>query len=114
MNMLPILKSALQKIGKPIFGEYVLILIQHLLRDSKSPMEAFTGAGANPSDMFIIGIPYSSNANVVKELKKTFKVFTPSFPIDEEVIGVVEKAVNVCKGYWYGRYKSNKSNRCSF
>ncbi len=95
--MLPILESELQKIGKPIFGEYVLILIQHLLRDTISLIEAFAGAGANPSDMFIIGIPYSSKASIVKELKKTFKVFTPSFPIDEKVIDVVEQAVEVCK-----------------
>jgi adenosylhomocysteinase len=95
--MLPILESELQKIGKPIFGEYVLILIQHLLRDTISLIEAFADAGAEPSDMFIIGIPYSSKANIVKELKKTFKVFTPSFPIDEKVIDVVEQAVEVCK-----------------
>jgi adenosylhomocysteinase len=95
--MLPILESELQKIGKPIFGEYVLILIQHLLRDTISLIEAFADAGAEPSDMFIIGIPYSSKANIVKELKKTFKVITPSFPIDEKVIDVVEQAVEVCK-----------------
>ena len=95
--MLPILKSEVQKIEKPIFGEYVLILIQHLLRDSISLIEAFTGAGANPSDMFIIGIPYSSKADVVNELKKTFKVFTPSFPIDEKIIDVVEHALKTSK-----------------
>lgn len=92
--MLPVLN---QKSGVPLFGEYVLLLIQHLLRDSKSLMEAFVDAGANPRDMFIIGIPYSSKTNVIRELKKTFKVFTPPFPIDEAVIDVVEQAVEVCK-----------------
>lgn len=95
--MLPILKSELQKIGDPIFGEYVLILILHLFRDTISLIEAFVGAGAEPSDMFIIGIPYSSKAAVIEELKKTFKVFTPPFPIDKMVIDVVEQAVEVCK-----------------
>ena len=95
--MLPILQSEVKKIEKPIFGEYVLILIQHLLRDSISLMDAFVCAGANPQDMFIIGIPYSSKANVIKELKKTFRIFTPPFPIDEEVIDVVEQAIDVCK-----------------
>ncbi len=95
--MLPILKSEVQKTEKPLFDKYVLILILHLLRDSISLIEAFAKAGADPSDMFIIGIPYSSKASVVKELKKTFKVFTPSFPIDEKVVEIVEQALEVCK-----------------
>jgi S-adenosylhomocysteine hydrolase len=95
--MLPILDSEVRKIQEPIFGEYVLILILHLFRDTISLTEAFTCAGADKSDVFIIGIPYSSKAAVVEELKKTFKVFSPAFPMDDEVIEVVEKAMTVCK-----------------
>ncbi|PKP54501.1 MAG: hypothetical protein CVT90_00965 [Candidatus Altiarchaeales archaeon HGW-Altiarchaeales-3] len=97
MINLPLLKYECRKIKKPIFGNHVLILIQHLLRDSISLVRAFEKCGAEQEDIFVIGIPYSSKSEVIKELSSDFKVFTPSYPIDDEVKKIIKKAVEVCK-----------------
>lgn len=89
---LPLLQTYANKMGR-VFEGYVWLMIQHLLGDFIPLIRAFEQLGLCPEDTFIIGIPYSSRQQVVEYLQGRFNVYTPSFPIDEEVEEILRQAL---------------------
>jgi len=69
--------SQREKEEKPL-KEYVILLIQHLLRDSLDFLEALEIIGAEKTRTIIVGIPYSSKNDIVNKLKnRGYKVYAP-------------------------------------
>jgi adenosylhomocysteinase len=94
---LPLLHYYARKNGS-ILKDYALILIQHLLQDTVSLIEAFNVAGVNSENMIIVGIPYSSKEDVVQSLRNEYQVITPeSEHFDDHVRDVIDIALNICR-----------------
>lgn len=78
------------------FAGLVVMFIPHLLSDFLSLFDAFVRAGLEPENVFVIGIPYSSKADVVAELKDigVRGVYAPdSYPFDGLVRSVLNSAL---------------------
>jgi len=79
---LPLLKWVVnewaQKNKKPL-KNFRIFLIIHLLKDASAFMEALFLLGAEPKNVFIVGKPYSTLNQPVKEIKKLGfeNIFTP-------------------------------------
>lgn len=97
MIKLPLLSYESKKVRIPIFKNFVIILIIHLLKDSVSLIRALKKTGFNSEDIFIIGIPYSNNSEVVRKLKKEFQVYTPPFPIENHVRKIIKESTKICR-----------------
>lgn len=81
---------------KPL-KDFVLLLIQHLLGDSKAFISALEAAGAERDKLIIVGIPYSSKDNIVSDLRKDYKVYSPrTYPFDNEVRKALSEAFGLC------------------
>lgn len=94
---LPLLHYYARKNGSTL-KDYALILIQHLLKDTISLIEAFNVAGVDSDAMIIVGIPYSSKEEVVQSLRNDYQVVTPeSEHFDDHVRDVIDTALNICR-----------------
>lgn len=78
------------------FASVVVVFIQHLLSDFLSLWSAFVRGGLEPSDAFIIGIPYSTKDDTVKSLEDfgPAAVHAPDiYPFDELAKAVLLNAL---------------------
>ncbi len=92
---LPLLRTAMRKVPKPIFSSLSLLLIQHLLKDTISLIRSFLTLGANVTT---IGIPYWYDENIIKVMKKeNFELYTPTFPPDDYIETVLKQIIEKCK-----------------
>lgn len=95
---LPLL-SHFSKRNMGIFERHALLFVTHLLHDSVPYMTAFKDAGANPEHTVIVGIPYSSKEDAVKELRQDYPfIFCPTeFPFDDAVEKALKKCYEICR-----------------
>jgi len=82
-----------------LLSPYVFLLIPHLLRDSYSYFRALLASGMNPGRAFVVGIPYSTKAEVVDALweKGLPHIWTPKqYPFASDVEAAMREALTVC------------------
>ncbi|MDQ7786736.1 MAG: NAD(P)-dependent oxidoreductase [Thermodesulfovibrionales bacterium] len=80
------------------FSEYIIILIQHLLSDFIHLVDALEQNKADKSNIFIIGIPYSTKDKTVKYLKlSNYKNLTipQTYPFDDQVRLTMLQAIDL-------------------
>jgi len=77
-------------------SKYIIILIQHLLSDVVHLIDGFAGKGVEKSQIYILGIPYSTKDKTVKYLKRKdySNLAVPvEYPFDELVRSTIAKAI---------------------
>lgn len=96
---LRILAYKARQYGAAAYAEVVLVLIQHILTDFPSLVSSFESCGVARDDLFIVGIPYSTNARVAARLRSAgYNIETPSvYPMNDTVTRVLRRALKRCQ-----------------
>lgn len=80
-------------------SNFVVLIIQHLLRDFLAFAHELKNLGAAPEDAFIVGIPYSTKKRTVQSLKRMGFVNTWSptdYPFYDDVRSALSAALDRC------------------
>ena len=94
-RLMRVYQKAAQSRNDALLGDYVCLLIPHLLRDSIGYIEALASAGMKSDDTFIVGIPYSAKSEAVSALwERGYKnLWIPTrYPFTEELNDAVTAA----------------------
>lgn len=80
---LPAVDAIADKLGPRYFEQFELVAVQHLLDSQVPTFDAYARAGFHQDRTSIVGVPYSSNDEVVSEMRKRgWEVTAP--PLDLE------------------------------
>jgi S-adenosylhomocysteine hydrolase len=82
------------------FDGHIILLIQHLLSDFIHLANAISSGGATKSNIFIVGIPYSTKDKTVKYLRQENYpnlYITNIYPFDEQVRKAMQDAIGLSK-----------------